>query len=314
MRRCLHTILIGLLVFMSLAGCANQTGQSAKDGQNTEKSEDAALRKTTLYYITQSGYIVPVMRKIPWIDGIGNAALDYLRDTENNRQMLSALGLLPVLQETAEVSLSVKDGVATVSLAKLGVHNAREEQAVISCVVNTLLEIPGIEQVMVYANGKKAATLLYGTDVSGPFHKIMLTSEPEAISGSKAAVSLRMYFIDPDGECIVPIERSILQKPDVSLAVAEYVSGPLQGYNLSNGLPAQTQIISVVTQGGVVTVNFNKAFENLAETPALEKKVCKAISFTCRQFEGVKKVIIQVEGQNVFPKNEKETPAFANMI
>ena len=191
MRRWLLYIIIGLLTIAFFAGCASQP---AKNNQSTDNTEDTALRKTTLYYVTQSGYIVPVMRKIPWIDGIGNAALDYLRDTDKNRQMLSALGLVPVLNEDAEVSLTVENGVATVSLGKLGVKNTQQEKSVISCVVNTLLEIPGVEQVRVYANGKKADTLLYGTVVSEPFQKIMLTSEPAQTSGSKAAVTIRMYF------------------------------------------------------------------------------------------------------------------------
>ena len=112
----------------------------------------------------------------------------------------------------------------------------------------------------------------------------------------------------------MPIERSTLQKPDVSLAMAEYLKGPLQDWNLSNGLPVGTALLSITTQNDTVTVNFNKALENLTETPALEKKVFKAITFTCRQFEGVKRVVIQVEGQNVFPHDETETPTFANII
>lgn len=314
MRKLFRTLLIGLLILTLLAGCTSKPNSGIKEKENAGENQDPALRKTTLYYVTQSGYIVPVARKIPWIDGVGNAALNYLRDTEENRQTLSALGLNPVLSDRASFTLEVKNGVATVSLSKLGVRNAKEEQAVVFCVVNTLLEIPGIEQVMVYANGKKADKLLYGTDVSAPFNKIMLTSEAQTVSGTKAPISIRMYFIDPDGQCIVPIERSTLQKPDVSLAITEYISGPLKGWNLTNGLPAGTEAISITQREDTVTINFNQAFDNLAETPALEKKVYRAILFTCRQFEGVKNVILQADGQTVFPKGEKDSQAFANLI
>src|SRR5690554_462875 len=50
--------------------------------------EDDGMRKTVLYFQDENGYIVPVMRRIPWEEGIAKVTIRNMIDTSELRESL----------------------------------------------------------------------------------------------------------------------------------------------------------------------------------------------------------------------------------
>ena len=69
----LFILILALLTALMMASC-----KKAEEPAEPEADTDNGYRRTTLYYATEDGFIVPVMKSIPWEEGIGRAALSYL--------------------------------------------------------------------------------------------------------------------------------------------------------------------------------------------------------------------------------------------
>ena len=70
-------IICGMALIM--CGCAKDVATDA--GMYDEPASEAGMRRTVLYYKDDDGFIVPVMKLIPWEEGIGRAAIGNLVDT-----------------------------------------------------------------------------------------------------------------------------------------------------------------------------------------------------------------------------------------
>ena len=62
-------------ILMLIVGCSAQVDNTFDDDSLLV---GAGFRNTIMYYLSDEGFIVPVMRKIPWEEGIGKATLGYL--------------------------------------------------------------------------------------------------------------------------------------------------------------------------------------------------------------------------------------------
>ena len=81
--------LTAIALLACAAGCRQEAVgdplENEADGQNLEHSTSSGnegYRRTVLYYATDDGFVVPVMKMIPWEEGIGKAALGYLMDVQ----------------------------------------------------------------------------------------------------------------------------------------------------------------------------------------------------------------------------------------
>ena len=74
----LFILILALLTALMMASC-----KKAEEPAEPEADTDSGYRRTTLYYATEDGFIVPVMKSIPWEEGIGRAALSYLDGLED---------------------------------------------------------------------------------------------------------------------------------------------------------------------------------------------------------------------------------------
>ena len=85
-------ILLIVVLLVSLAGCGifkKETDVSLII--DTAILEEDGLRETVLYYRDEIGLIVPVMRKIPWEEGIAKAAINMLVDEPGLRDRKSVV-------------------------------------------------------------------------------------------------------------------------------------------------------------------------------------------------------------------------------
>lgn len=315
-------LILGVLLFAMLCGCSliESVFPSADTNSFAEHVEDTAsagMRRTTLYFQTDDGVMVPVMKLMPWEEGIGRAALSQLIDTEENRLSASAMGLRNVVPQGVTFVLSIsEDAVATVDIQNLPrLESAEMEQALVCAVVNTLTEFPTIDQVQLKFDGKTIKKLPHGTDVRNAMQSIPLNEEPLPVSASKddTLSAMTLYFANTPASLYVPVTRMVTREPSLALAIEELVIGPVNSA-LRNCFPEGTQVLSASILDDVACVNFSSEFNALSNNSVLEEIAMETMKLTAQQFGVISALKVQVEGSDYKPgkADNSAMPTFAN--
>ncbi|NLX70054.1 MAG: GerMN domain-containing protein [Clostridiales bacterium] len=313
------------LVVLFTAGCKSvktkeefedELPQEILDDEEAEDEEDDNSRETLVYYQNDAGYLVPVMRRITWEEGIAKATLRKMIDSPEQQQDLMAMGLKPLLPEGTEIlGMSIKDGLAKLDLNKKAMefNSAVEESNMVQGVTLTLTDFSTIDRVQFLFEGKIVDTLKYGTDVSKPIEPQDVNLELSSSAGHDGDKVTVFFHSSPDAvfNYIVPVTR-IVEDEQVSIetAIRELLRGP-RDTGLNMDIPADTKLLGVQVDDGVTYINFSKEFEELAQLPQSEAMVLKSIIMTARQFPNVDEVIIMVEGKE-YDGGQISVSAFAN--
>ena len=128
-----------LTVFSLLAGCGEKkAGSIAEPTQapslmpteviDESPDAEATFRRSTLYFLSDDGYIVPVMKLIPWEEGVAKACLSYMIGSEANDTAAAELGLNTVIPAGTALSISIADGNALVDLAGMPTLGSAERE------------------------------------------------------------------------------------------------------------------------------------------------------------------------------------------
>lgn len=304
LRRWGVVLLAGLaLVVLGLGGCGEKTGEPA----DTEPQEVAAeagqisLRDTLLYYRDGGGYVVPVMRQIPWEEGIGKAALRFLIAGSDEDVKLAAQGIYAPLPAGTEVDLDIDDGVATVDLT-LGADcaTAAAESAMVAAVVNTLLEFETVGEVKFLFGGREVDKLPLGTGVGECFTQQIGNIEPAGAPNS-ADGKILLHFTNETGSFLVPVLR-VMDAGTTPVEAVEQLMEPAEDTGLVSLLPPVTEVHSVtVSEDGVATIDLSGEFESLSEIPAMERMAVRGLILTLTQFKNIEDVQITINGEPYTP-------------
>lgn len=312
-KRFLFCALALVMVLAVVAGCAKAPEEplviqdqlpviSQGDGvqgdevaaQAPETPAERTLR-TTLYYLDQTGYTVPVTRSIPWQEGIAKAALNWLIG-EQTDSVLTAKGLKNPLPAGTTVDLDIAQGKAKVDvkLPEGGFVNQAQEAGALAAMVNTLLEFPTVESVSFVFNGKAVTQLPHGTAVEASYAKPLVNSQPKG-TPSTAEGKTELYYTNVQGQVLVPVFRA-LDSATPTAAVKKLLDPGVES-GLMSLLPEGCEILGVTAaQDGTMQVNLSGGFDALSDTPSMQTMAIKAITLTCMQFDGVEEVDILVEG------------------
>ena len=303
-----------LLLALLLSACS--TDVFAEKEQEQAVDSDAGFRRTVLYFQTDDGLMVPVMKLLPWEEGIGRAALNQLVDTEENQISAAAMGLKNVVPEGVTFVLSISDDqVATVNIKDLPkLESAEAEQALVTAVVNTLTEFPSIDQVQLKFDGKIKSKLSHGTPVKDAMRALPLNEEPLPVSftDEEAAYRVTLFFPNQSGSLHVPVSRAVAQEPGLEVAIRELVMGPVD-QTLRSCFPEGTQVLSAAIVDDVATVNFSKEFAAISDTPDLEELALTCMQLTAQQFGAISSLQVQVDGKN-FDGPAVETMAMPSYV
>jgi germination protein M len=308
-------LLMIIICLMLMAGCGAKTSENTEDVSAAAASPSVSLRDTIVYYLTDTGYIVPVMKQIPWEEGIGKAALRQLVATDENTAQLAEYGLNALLPEGVEFDMRINDadGLATLNIKNLSkLKDKQAEQNMITAVVNTLVEFPRIEKVKFLVNGSDK-TLPHGTSIKNPFKKCDLNVEQD---GNASDYKVTLYFREVNSDTIVPVTRYIAYEPSVEAAVQELLKGPSDDSKLENCFPMGTELIDVNVAYGDAVINLSKEFENVMETPDIERAALNTLQLTCMQFNQVDRIVLKSAGAE-YESASLETmayPVYANEI
>ena len=293
MKRAIIIILCCVLFMFVLAGCGKE-----KTAAVFEENSESGMRRTTLYFATEDGYVVPVMKKIPWEEGIGKAALSYLVSGADNDRSASAMGLKTVIPEGTQYTLRIgNDKQATLDLIGCKPHDSKEdEQAMVVAVVNTLSEFDSIETVKITVDGSEKNTLPNGTDISKPMSEFSLNVEDGELPVSGTANKLTLYFPNITASLNIPVTRYIDKVPSFAAAVQELVKGSADS-RLLNCFPNGTELVSAYIYDGIASVEFNQAFADIEQVEGRLEAARDAIYLCANEFEEVYGVDILVEGK-----------------
>ena len=176
--------LVIILTLVLSIGCGLFKRQQPQE-EIIEPEEDSEqtlthLRKTVFYFVTEHDLLVPVTRDIPWVEGIGRAALGSLVDSNELRVELAEKGLRASLPEGTEIlGMTISDGSAKVDFNSNFLNSADKiaEQNAINSVVYTLTEFPTVDQVQIFVEGKQIGQTSHGSTVKGNLQREKINLE-----------------------------------------------------------------------------------------------------------------------------------------
>lgn len=290
--------------------------------------ENSNLRDTVLYYKDDKGYLVPVMRKIPWPEGrgIAKAALRALVDNPANRKDIEEMGLVPVLPPNTEIlGMNIENGYCKVDFTEdfLNYSSSDEEKALVKSIVYTLTEFPTINEVEIMVNGKNPKTLTFGYDVVEALSREDINFLGDGSGNGKVVVyyqgtvnGLESYYVPVTKE--VELEEG--EKLTAIKAIETLVEGPPVDSGLYTVLPEGLDVVNVDVVDGVAYVNFTEEIKQV-EDDAIAESIIKSIALTLKEYYKenayLEKVSILANGEEIdFGNLDKEEPAiiptFAN--
>lgn len=310
-------VLLAMILCSSLILCCSCADEPAKqpDCEPLATATSAGMRSTTLYMLSDDGFVVPVVKQIPWEEGIGRAAVMQLVATEQNKLDAARMGLNPVLPDGVDVSLRIADdGVATINIMNMeAFEDAQSEQAMVNAVSGTLLEFGSIDAVQFKFDGKEVKTLENGTLVGNAIDTVSLNTEAGELATSADGGLTRFTLYYPNLSCSlnVPVTRYVQGAPTLDSALNELMKAP-QLDGLRQCFPEGTRVNSCELYGGELCVDVSREFLQAVDTPGLVEACTDSLCLTGGCFGRVDELKLTVEGAE-FTQNVA-APVFANLF
>lgn len=285
-------ILLIVVSVVSLVGCSFFNREKETDVSliiDTATIQEDGLRETVLYYKDEIGLIVPVMRKIPWEEGIAKAAISQLVDETAVRDNLSSIGLFPVLPTGTEVlEMSINDGLAKVDFNEniLSYDTDTDEKAIVQSLVYTLTEFEAIDKVQILVNGKTLNKLSFGTKVKNPMERENINLSLELESEELPVIVYYKTTTNGEDSFFIPVTKGVSAlKTDIKSALTALLEGAPEGTGLYSELPAGVALNDVYVKEGVAYMDFSKEIENIPDNKTHQQSMVYELGLTLREIE-----------------------------
>lgn len=327
-------IVLILAISMNISGCNGKFKKlfSKKDEdieiirsdeEELDITEEDGLRDTVLYFQNKNGFLIPVMRKLPWEEGIAKVAVKNMIDTPVLREDLNSIGLSPIIPAGTEVrgiTIDEDVGICKVDFNEevLNHESEKNEENLIKGVVYTLTEFPAIREVKILIDGKTIPTMKHGTAIEEPFKREDINFVKD-LEGAKSRVVV--YFKgddDEEYEYFVPVTiPTLAPMPNVFTALEELFQGPPEDIGLSKGIYGTANLEGVEVKEGIAYVDISfSSLGDLKEKDVLEE-ISKGVGLTLSQFKEIGKVELLVEGKTLKEAGidfdyDESLPVFAN--
>lgn len=233
--------------------------------QTKEKAEnDKKSAGTELYFLTDTGYVVPYTLKIPVEGGIAKQALRFMVKGGPAEALLPK-GFMALLPKGTQVKgLNIQDGIATVDFSKEFLNYPEDqEEKVVNAVTWTLTGFANVEKVNIWVDGKSLSELpKQKTPAQNLSRNRGINLEVAEGVEIHRAMPVTLYFLgqNPDNEVYyVPVTRMINRHPDVALrTLQELIRGPKHQSGLSGAFDHGTAINKVQVQGKWVVADLGE--------------------------------------------------------
>lgn len=285
-------ILLIVVSVVSLVGCSFFNREKETDVSliiDTPTIQEDGLRETVLYYKDEIGLIVPVMRKIPWEEGIAKAAINQLVDEPAVRDNLSSIGLFPVLPTGTEVlEMSINDGLAKVDFNEniLSYDTDTDEKAIVQSLVYTLTEFEAIDKVQLLVNGKTLNKLSFGTKVKNPMERENINLSLALESEELPVIVYYKTTTNGEDSFFIPVTKGVnALKTDIKSALTALLEGAPEGTGLYSELPAGVVLNDVYVKEGVAYMDFSKEIESIPDNKTHQQSMVYELGLTLREIE-----------------------------
>lgn len=330
-------ILLILVIAVSIVSCKGKGGFKklfSKDDEieiirsdedyEFELTEEDGMRKTVFYFKDKQGLLVPVMRRIPWEEGIGKLALRNMIDSPELRESISSTGLLPIIPAGTEIrgmAINEETGICKVDFSKevLNYETEKDEENLIKGVVYTLTEFQAIDEVQFLVEGEVLPSLKYGSDVSNPIKRenINLAGNSEE-QRSKVVVYYKGNNFEEDFEYFVPVTIPTLAPvPNIYTALETLFDGAPTELSLSSDIPQGASFHGVDIKDGVAYIDISFDYGEPPNDDEIFNNMAKNIGLTLSEFEEIEKVELLIDGKTLEEVGmdfyiNTTIPAFAN--
>ncbi|HZK34409.1 MAG TPA: GerMN domain-containing protein [Bacillota bacterium] len=314
-------ISVFLVILLFLTGCGDKDMDVDPESTpgDTNEFDDELTRETVIYYADDAGYLVPVMRKIPWVEGIAKATIGLMIDTPDQQESLMIMGLRPLLPAEAKIlGMSIIDGVARVDFneAVLECKDAISENNMIQGLVMTLAGFSTVDKVQFLFDGEIIETMAHGTLVGTPISPIDINiemSEDTTPEGAKVNVYFQSTSIS-QFDYLVPVTRiTSSMNATLETAIEELLKGPKDEDNMTIDIPQDTKLLGIQMTDGITYINFSKEFNNLAADPKSEEMVLRALKLIASHYPEIQQLEILVDDKEYARAvHLDDLPVFAN--
>ncbi|WFA08921.1 GerMN domain-containing protein [Tissierella sp. Yu-01] len=276
--------------------------------------EDDGMRKTVLYFQDENGYIVPVMRRIPWEEGIAKVTLRNMIDTSELRESLGTTGLIPLIPSGTEINgitIDPDTAICKVDFSEefLNKETQKEEENLIKGVVYTLTEFPTINEVKIMVEGQELNTLKNGTNIASTLSRDNINLLGNAEDGRSNVVVYYKGSTDTDFEYFVPVTiPTMAPVSNVFTALDLLFEGPPEDSGLLSDIPLDAEFQGVEVKDGTAYVDINLGAESMLTIESTVDDLIKNIGLTLSEFDEIESVEVLV-GEEII---NTSIPVFAN--
>lgn len=197
---------------------------------------------------------------------------------------------------TKVLDVSAENDNLTVDFSKefAGFSGSMHEAAVVSSVVDTMLQFNEL---------KKVKILVEGQDLIAPSGKPYGFMEfIDFNTGGMSEKEITLYFADSQAMYVVPEKRTVLVKSDINetefyrIVLEELIKGPA-AENLQKTIPEEVKVQKVELEGDLLKVDFSEEMHTKHwHGAAGEAMTINSIVNTMTEFENIKKVMPTVDG------------------
>ncbi|GAB6086424.1 GerMN domain-containing protein [Alkaliphilus crotonatoxidans] len=298
MRRNKGLLICMMICVFLLTACGNPLTKLIGDKEtdvnlNIENDLDFTLqdglRETMLYYRDQEGILIPVMKKIPWEEGIAKSALRQLIDEPQVREELNKVGLNPVFPTGTEIlGMSINEGLCKVDFneAVLNHPSELEERAMIQSLVYTLTEFEAIDQVELLVNGEKVDRLKHGTQTADALRREQINLS--AVIDDEMVPVTVYYKTTTNGvdSYFVPVTKGIQAlKADIKSALVALLEGAPEGTNLYSEIPEGVVVEDVYVKDGIAYIDLSEEIKRIPDNAELQQSMVYEIGLTLKAIE-----------------------------
>ena len=276
-------------------------------------TEEEGMRKTVMYFKNGDGYLVPVMKKIPWEEGIARVTLNNMIDNPELRQVLDSTGLSPIIPAgTIITGMSIDEatGLCKVDFSEAALNNESEaeEENFIKGVVYTLTEFPAIKEVQIVVGGKSLSSLKYGNDISQPIAREDINLIGKLEEGRSKVTVYYKGMADNELEYFIPVTiPTLAPTANVYSALDILFDGPPELAGLSTDIPNDVTLHGVEVREGTAYVDISNGSLSTSDEQTFDN-IIKNIGLTLSQFEEIETVELLIDGEII----NSTIPVFAN--
>jgi spore germination protein GerM len=258
------------------------------------EESDSQSYPVTIYLI-QGDYLVPVTVSREY-DALTPAedALNALLGWNNSEWAASPLPLSTVIN-----SVVTADGTVTIDFGGQTHFEGGtfKESLLLQSLVYTMTDLTGIDHVMITVDGAIQDAAFGHLDTSKPLQRpLAINREEQELQPDRVYITL--WFLDPQGNFLVPVSRAIPSATSNSGTVlAELLKGPKKDSTLLATMPEGTVLLGASLDGSVYTLNFNRSFiDNHPKGTAAERHTLESLSLTLTELQQIEAIQLLVDG------------------